>query len=85
MAPQLLEEEKERVADRVQEARYECLLAKHDLETFVQTMRTHPLGITATDGILMVHLAVREQNALLKFAQALQAFYDHNKRLERFN
>jgi hypothetical protein len=63
------------ISEHVQEAKREY--------QFLQALRICSAGIAGTEGIPIVHqLAEHERGALSKVAEALQALYDHNERLE---
>jgi hypothetical protein len=70
-------EENNRVFELVHEARCAHRVAKQKLDRFVEAMLVHPLDTTTAGGLMLTQLAAREQDALLRLAQALQAFYDH--------
>lgn len=77
VAPHLPIEGNKRVSERAFEARLEYRLAKQELESFAQVIRSYPLG---TDDVLILkELAERERRALLLFAQALQEYYDNKE------
>jgi hypothetical protein len=63
------------ISERVQEAKREY--------QFLRALRTCSAGIAGTEGLPIVHqLAEHERSALSKVAEALQALYDHNERLQ---